>query len=724
MRKNLHKLLFVGLLLGGFAMYSQTALPGTLEAESGTLSGIVGTSCSGTCINNLRGGSGNSVTHSVSVATAGDYDFTFTYNRSGSSAGSVTMEIVGGATLFTGLSMVQTSGMETIKKEKVALTAGTYDIKFYNTNGSGFSLDKYVVTASPVVPTITSAGSGNWNAGGTWDGGVVPTSTDNVVIADGHTVTVNTGVTAEMINLQVGAAVSNAGGQFIQKAGSKVNITGNITTQRSQDGYVFDAAPTTGSTTLETGTLIYGGVTITKADGSSKPRVRVTKRVADANQWHLFSYGFDQSRLFEIFKDAHYRVSTTSGNEGNLAFATYDDSQASGLKYTYPYTNMTTFTNNDQAANTTVDGKGYAINTAAGETDLSWRGRLQVADVSINISDGGNGFNLVGNPYPAYLLAGDNEAGADNILKVNGSAAGASSVLQEDTIWFWDADSNAGAGSWVTKNKGDVFNINPMQGFFVKAKSGGGSFQFKEDMQTHTNTQGFYKTSNNRFEISLIASIGKNSAKTSIRYVNNMTTDFDNGYDSSIFGGYASSLEVYTNLVGKDSGKKLAIQSLPNANFEDMIIPVGVTADANSEITFSAKALNVPTGYKVFLEDRLNGAFTRLDVVDAEYTATVTEKSTEGRFYLHARSSALSLDSELLNSVRIFKSNTSTLKIVGLSQGKTNVSLYNVIGEQVLRTSFIANGTKEVSLPRLSKGVYMVQLETETGKVNKKIVLE
>jgi len=50
----------------------------------------------------------------------------------------------------------------------------------------GFSL----LTATPAhAVTVTSAGSGNWNVGGTWVGGAVPGTTDDVVIANGHTVT-------------------------------------------------------------------------------------------------------------------------------------------------------------------------------------------------------------------------------------------------------------------------------------------------------------------------------------------------------------------------------------------------------------------------------------------------------------------------------------------------------------------------------------------------------
>ncbi|WP_397445755.1 immunoglobulin-like domain-containing protein [Polaribacter sp. R77954] len=587
-------------------------------------------------------------------------------------------------------------------------TIGTYTVT-YNVTSGGIAATEVTRTVNVnAAGTITSAQTGNWNETATWVGSIVPTSADDVVIADTHDITVPNGIHAEMNNLAVGGD----GASIIQSAGSSMTVTGNITLERSQDGYVFNGAVGT-----DMGTLIYSGAPVTKADLSSSPRVRITQKLTDADQWHLFSYGFKESRLYEIFLDAHYRVSTTSGNEGNLAFATYDGNTSS---YSYPHTSSSTFATDDTEL--AVDGKGYAINTASGETDVRWRARLQTDDVSIDISDAGDQFNLVGNPYPAYLHANDNADGTNNLLRVNG--ANGSGVLDEDTIWLWDAAN----GMFVTKVLGgDSFRINPMQGFFVKAKTGGDvteSFSFTEAMQSHTSTNAFFKTSNQRFEIDLSISSGKLSRSTSIRYIENMTTSFDNGYDGSMFGGYSSGLEVYTNLLEGDVSKKLAIQSLPSADYENMIIPVGVSAAANSEITFSAKALNVPSGYKVFLEDRLNNTFTRLDEANSEYIATVTDEITEGRFYLYAKSSALSTDSELLSSVSIYKSAASTLRIVGLSQGEANVKLFNLLGKQVMTSNFNVTGVKELALPNLSKGVYIVQLETETGTLNKKIVLE
>ena len=131
------------------------------------------------------------------------------------------------------------------------------------------------------------------------------------------------------------------------------------------------------------------------------------------------------------------------------------------------------------------------------------------------------------------------------------------------------------------------------------------------------------------------------------------------------------------------------------------------------------------SGLKVFLEDRTTNTFTRLDELNSSYKVTFNEAVNGiGRFYLHTKSSALSTDAISLENVSIYKTNKSTLRIVGVSQGKSTFKLFNTLGKQVMNSTFNSNGVSEISLPKLATGVYIIQLENGAGKLNKKIVLE
>jgi len=533
--------------------------------------------------------------------------------------------------------------------------------------------------------TILSKTDSNWNETDTWVGGVVPTSTNEVVL-NGHVVTIPS-------NMGSAAAKSieaiNSAAQLILRENNTLTVTNDITLGKNDDGMIIynqnGSFPT----------VIFGG------NYTSGKKTTIVKRLED-DKWTLVSSGLSNSKYSKTFGDSR---NETVFKDPKYAFGSYNTSNDT---YTYLATG---YDSNGEWGS----GKGWATKSNdEGESDVVFMGDLHDDDVTIGISAGGNGYNLVGNPYPTYLYGNSTADNTNNVLTVNSS-------LIDGTIWLWDSTTSA----WITKNQSDgAYHINPLQGFFVKATSDG-NLSFTEAMQTHTsNSDNFLKTTNSRFEIDLSIASGKLNRKTSIRYIDGKTTSFDNGYDSNIFGGYSSKLEVYTGLVSDGSGEKLAIQSLPNENYEDMVIPVGVTAEVDAEITFTAEALNVPSSYKVFLEDRLNNTFTRLDEANAEYTTAVSETSTDGRFYIHAKSSALSADTELLNSVSIYKSNASTLRIVGLSPGKASVKLFNILGKQVMTSNFNANGVKELNLPNLSKGVYIVQLETETGKLTQKIVLE
>jgi len=360
-----------------------------------------------------------------------------------------------------------------------------------------------------------------------------------------------------------------------------------------------------------------------------------------------------------------------------------------------------------EASATFTPGTGYSVRraTGAGSGDILFTGTINTSDVAASVVTGGtDSFNLIGNPFTAYLKS------ASFLLGNTGS-------LNTETIWVWNQEN----GIYETKVTAEAFVLAPTQGFFVDACSAT-NLSIAESYLANTGST-FQKTANT--EVKLMMNDGTNNRFAKLYYFDNATTGFDNGYDGKLFSGVAQPFAVYTNLVAESEGKKYQVQSLPNSDYENMVIPVGTSADTSKEITFTAEALNLPTGLKVFLEDRNNNIFTCLDEGNATYKVTVDAGNTDGRFYLHTKtSSLLSLDTDLLNSVNIYQTSTRNLKITGLQKAETTVSLFNLLGKQLMTTSFDGANVNNISLPRLATGVYVVKLQTKTGKLNKKIILE
>ena len=267
-----------------------------------------------------------------------------------------------------------------------------------------------------------------------------------------------------------------------------------------------------------------------------------------------------------------------------------------------------------------------------------------------------------------------------------------------------------------------AFHIAPTQGFFVNANTGASSnLRIDENMQSHQ-SDSFQKTPTTRPEIQLIMTDGKATRDADIYYIDGTTTGFDNGYDSSIFSGVANSFAVYTEAVANSTGRKLGIQSLPNTDLDNMIIPVGVSA--SGEVSFSVNASNFPSGYMIFLEDKQTGEYIRLDQ-GATYDVTFNEPiDGVGRFFLHTTSSALSTEDVNLTNISTYLSSRNNLRVVGIQQGATQLRMFNILGKQVLSSSFQAKGVNDVTLPSLQQGVYILQIASQNGTINRKIVIE
>ena len=485
------------------------------------------------------------------------------------------------------------------------------------------------------------------------------------------------------------------------------NTTTNWTPERlptAADAYTIIPAGLTNYPTISSGAITVAAIDIKSgaafvANGTATVTGAVTysrnltHTAGNTNGWYLVASPLVGATFDDTWVNAN---SLATGSGTNRGLATYTESAN-----TWDY-----FLTGESG--TFTPGTGYSVKRSA-TGDVSFTGTINTVDTDVTLVRTDNGFNLVANPYTSYI---NSETLLDNNTVVSNNK----------NIYVW----NNGTTSYDTKISTAAFQVAPGQAFFVRSNEGGGTLTFAESNQSdNSGTDTFQRTAATIPEIEL--SVADESTHRYIKlYFNDAATKgFDNGYDGDLFGGVANSFEIYSHLLEDNQGEKYQIQSLPNSDLASMVIPVGLKAASGKELAFSVKKLNLPTDIKVYLEDRVTNTFTLLDETNSVYNITLSSAIDGiGRFYLHTSNSVLSTSDVNLNSVSIFKINNSNLRVAGLSQGKASISLYNILGKQMMMTTFDAINSNDISLPKLAAGIYIVQLTTEAGKLNKKIILK
>ena len=398
-------------------------------------------------------------------------------------------------------------------------------------------------------------------------------------------------------------------------------------------------------------------------------------------------------------------IDTFISAEG-LAQSTEDSDVGLSQSYGTFSDTWTYYNSSSSSSGNFIGGKGYIIKLVSAG-DISFTGTFRNSDISRTLSTGGNGFNFAGNPFASYTDIA-------SMLTTN------SGILDEETIWLW----NQATASYDTKVTADAYKLAPGQAFFIKSDGESGTLALNKSFQTHHTSDTFQRTEN-RPELYLSLSDGSVYKEAKIYYIDGATTSFDNGYDGTLFNGVSNPLAIYTHLVTDSDGKNYQVQSLPNNDFENIIIPLGINAEAGTSITIDASTNNFPSEINIYLEDKQDNSFTLLEA-DSNFSFT-PENNIDGigRFYLHTTSGVLSADDFATNTnISIYTSSKYNLRIAGVQNGTATVRLYNILGKEVLKTSFVGSGVNDINLNTIPVGIYIVKLTTENGVLNRKTIIQ
>jgi hypothetical protein len=398
-------------------------------------------------------------------------------------------------------------------------------------------------------------------------------------------------------------------------------------------------------------------------------------------------------------------------------------------------------------------GQGYTMkgsNTNAIEQNYTFVGKPNNGIIELPV--GANNDYLLGNPYPSAL-------DADKFIEDNGSSSGTASMT--GTLYFWEhyggdahtlADYQAGYGTY-SRGGGVSASSNPPvagvsslglsvkgapkqyipvgQAFFVVGDADGGQIQFNNSQRVfaressgnsvfmRTNTS--EATTNNDLRPKF--RIGFDAPKISHRQVlltldSNTSDAVDWGYDAEMYEVFDDDMYWILN------DKKYVIQATNNFGI-DKEIPLGIRTLEGGLISIKVDELENAEDYtNLYIKDNLTGETH--DITNQEFSINLEAGEYQDRFLLVFQPSLNIIEEETsLDGIQIYMNNSiSKLQLSGIVDTEIlNVSLFNYLGQQV-KTWSINPDKHSISLPiELASGVYIVIVETTTGKENKKIII-
>lgn len=393
-----------------------------------------------------------------------------------------------------------------------------------------------------------------------------------------------------------------------------------------------------------------------------------------------------------------------------------------------PYnTSAGAYQNYDVLANASdllESGIGYRAGTIDGSV-LIHTGTVLTTDVlDVPISDAAAGYawNLIGNPYPSYL---DFNA----FFQLNKSEFDTGTAFQ--AIYGYDGDASNGWTVWnqAVIDEGSITElIAPGQGFFVKAKTGGGLVDFTTAMRTLGTSDDFIagrQPISNAVLSKLYLSSSTDQASTQIYFIEGTTRGMDDGYDAGVYQDNAGAFSIYSNLVENNIGQDLAIQTLPYNDFNNIIVPLGVNAMAGHQLHIGVTdGTSLPDNINVYLEDNVTNTFTLLN--NNEYIFTPTnDLSGTGRFYIHYTSETLSIESTNFNNALIYTTtNPKEVIIKGTFLNRTEINLYDIQGRLVINADLDINrNVNSISTSHLGTGVYIIKLSSKAQTKTQKLII-
>jgi len=452
-----------------------------------------------------------------------------------------------------------------------------------------------------------------------------------------------------------------------------------------------------------------GSFTYNSFSGSGT--VKVERFMSKTDNWHLYSSPMKDQSVNDFLKYNPEIPDLYDASNNIIGVGMRDYNIASDLWNPYLI-----YATSSTIAGSIGGGKGFSIRTfndsqGTGSIDATGIPNLNTVNITLTRSTAAadNGWNCIGNPFCCAIKAGGPFGFLNNTNKPKLDP-------MYQFIYIWDSNTS----QYLPIN--NLYGIQTGQGFFVKSIIGGGIVSFNKNMQNPEASLSFKDAETEYPSIVMIAKNLTFSSSTEITFIQNTTKGLDPGYDAGMLKANKD-FALYSRLI-EDVGVDFCLQSLPNQNYDQYVIPIGIDFKVGGDLTFSAETINLPSGCQALLEDRLTKRFTRLDLKDAKYTTTVSANTKgTGRFFLHT-SDVISGDQPIEKEQFKISKIGKTLYINGEVSDKANFFVYSVNGKQLANFKAESQVQNQFDASGLPAGVYILTADDQNQKKSTKFVIE
>ncbi len=320
-----------------------------------------------------------------------------------------------------------------------------------------------------------------------------------------------------------------------------------------------------------------------------------------------------------------------------------------------------------------------------------------------NIIGDGEGWNLVGNPYPSGIDWNHQSWEKHNI---DGSVY----VFDGVQYLVW-----SGSGNFGSLTDGI---IPSMQAFFVKANDIKPSLILSNESRVYGVSSYKDPIPNNLLELSIEGN--GYSDKTYINFHLDGKIGYDSGFDAYKIKGISAAPQLYSF----NNGNIMSINVLPEL-VSDTTISIGIEVGNNTEFVIQASKLeSFDPDVEIYLEDKLQNHILNLRV-QSIYKFTASPLDDTDRFLLHfGIPNYFEEDDMSLNDNIVIYANENKVYLRNILDNTINTRffLYNISGSKIMEEWFWLDDLKCIPTV-VNSGFYIVKLVSDEGIYRKKVFL-